>query len=262
MIVRIINYQRKNVKHPTIKTYHSIKSRQPTGIHVQPSNHLYRIRIPSSRHFEKWSPTRIGSTSIEHDGPRHIQEAHASSKVSSMEPKDHEDRCEPYRSFFIEHSCTEGVRSCPYRARHSPSARLHTFTDTDPHPQAATTIPPANAVVASTTASIASMSCRVNVPCVTPCSSFVASANIFRGRRVLCGASRREDRRRRGDRDGKPAFNAVELAHAQGRTRSKRDKTKESRAEQRRDGRREEAARTRDRRLVDAYSFDWLVSLW
>ena len=56
-----------------------------------------------------------------------------------------------------------------------------------------------------------------------------------------------------GISNGKPALNAVELAHAQGRTRDKRGETKK--AEQR-DKRCEEAGRTENRRLVDAYSFD------
>lgn len=52
--------------------------------------------------------------------------------------------------------------------------------------------------------------------------------------------------------DGKPALNAVELAHAKGRARDmSTDETKN--VEQTRD---EEEMRTGDRRLVDAYSFD------
>jgi hypothetical protein len=89
--------------------------------------------------------------------------------------------------------------------------------------------------VANTTANIARSSCRVNVPCATPCSSSLPLPTYSRGRRVLCGgASRRENGRRRGDLDGKSALNAVELAHARGRTREKADRTKK--AEQSRDG--------------------------
>ena len=75
----------------------------------------------------------------------------------------------------------------------------------------------------------------------------------------VCFAALRDARngRREGISNGKPALNAVELAHAQGRTRDKRGeakKAKQSKAKQSREEAKD--ARTRDRRLVDAYSFD------
>ena len=70
---------------------------------------------------------------------------------------------------------------------------------------------------------------------------------------MLCDASRRENgRRRRGDLDGKRALNAVELAHAQGRTRDG-ERGRESKAVQRRDERHEEAMRTE--------AEDWLMHI-
>lgn len=117
----------------------------------------------------------------------------------------------------------------------TPSTRIHAFTDTWVHisEQQRLFLRPTLAV-ANTTANTADSSCRVNVPCVTPCSSFVASANIFRCRRVLCGASRRENGRRRGD------FKRQAWPSTRWNLRTRRDErvTKENRAKKRRKTRR------------------------
>lgn len=104
-------------------------------------------------------------------------------------------------------SLSSSMATCTFMSTPSTSTRRHSEHEyihrhCVPRKRAskvATTIPPANAAVANTTADIARSFCRVNVPCATPCSSFVASANISRGGRVLCGASRREKRAARGD---------------------------------------------------------------
>jgi hypothetical protein len=94
-------------------------------------------------------------------------------------------------------TCT--FTSTPSTGRHSKHTHIHRHLG--PHQQASSNdysssqrwqLPTRQQILARS-------SCRVNVPCVTPCSSFVASANISRGRRVLCGASRRENGRRKGD---------------------------------------------------------------
>ena len=76
-------------------------------------------------------------------------------------------------------SLSSSMATCTFMSTPSTSTRRHSEHEyihrhCVPRKRAskvATTIPPANAAVANTTADIARSFCRVNVPCATPCSS-------------------------------------------------------------------------------------------
>jgi hypothetical protein len=115
----------------------------------------------------------------------------------------------------------------------------HEYRSSDSSP-AATTIPPANAG-----------SCQHDSKFVLPCER--AMGDSLLKFRCHCQHIPKQARALRGRFDGKPALNAVELAHAR-EERVTRGQMRQG--QQSGDGRHEEAMRTRDRGLVDAYSFD------
>lgn len=144
------------------------------------------------RHFGKWSSTHQQNTVIRSIGSTYIKQ----------DPEHRAERqwIQIILTYLIKHNYMYNHVGTEQRRDATPSTRIHAFTDTWVHisEQQRLFLRPTLAV-ANATANNCKFVCRVNVPCVTPCSSFVASANIFRSRRVLCGASRRENGRQRGD---------------------------------------------------------------